>query len=135
MKASITKSLIIAAAAGTLGGCASYQSERPKLAYFIVPCGTPGAFPAQPVNTADNNASAAPQDLLPDTAKAAAAAPKEATTCLIAAATGRPYSPAYSGYGYAPYYPYPRHYGGGIGVVFHGGGHRGGHHGGGHRRH
>lgn len=135
MRTKIVKGLIVVAAAATLGGCASYQNERPRLAYFIVPCSTPGAFPAQPVNTADDSATAAPQDLLPDTMKPAAVGSKEASTCLIAASTGRPYSPAYSGSGYAPYHPYPRHYGSGIGVVFHGGGHQGGHHGGGHRRH
>ena len=136
MKTGIKKALLVAATAGTLGGCASYSGERPKLTYFIVPCSTPGAFPAQPVNTADGNPTDGPQDLLPQTMGAAPNdATKEPTTCLIAAANARPWGTAYSGYGYAPYYPYPRHYGSGIGVVFHGGGHRGGHHGGGHRRH
>ena len=135
MKSTVAKALIIAAAGSALGGCASYRSERPKLVYFIVPCSTPGAFAAQPVNAGDDNAFAAPQDLLPDTAKPAAAAPKKAPICLIAAAAGRPYGPAYSGHAYSPYYPYPRHYGGGIGVVLHGGGHRSGHHDAGHRRH
>lgn len=131
MRATILKTVIIVAAAGTLGGCASYQSERPKLAYFIIPCSTPGAFPAQAVSAPDQSVTAAPQDLLPDTMKPGSGGSKEAATCLVAAATGRPYS----GYGYAPYYPYPRHYGSGIGFVFHSGGHRGGHHGSGHRRH
>lgn len=134
MKATATKVLIIAAAAGTLAGCASYRDERPKLAYFVVPCNTPGAFPAQAVNAADVNAPAEPQDLIPYPMRAVAASPKEAPTCLVAAAAGRPYSPAYSGYGRAPYYPHSRHFGSGIGVLFHGGGHRSGHHGG-HRRH
>lgn len=135
MKSVIAKTLIVVTATGTLGGCASYQSERPNLAYFVVPCSTPGAFPAQLLNTAEDGVTAASRDLPPDPAKAVAAGSKGASTCLVAAATGRPYSPAYSAYGYAPYYPYPRHYGGAIGGVLHGGGNRGGHHGGGHRRH
>jgi|GEM_PF-3466708 len=135
MKSTVAKTLIIAAAASAVGGCAAYQSERPQLAYFVVPCSTPGAFAAQRASTANDNASVAAQDSFPDNARAAAAARQEAPTCLIAAATGRPYSPGYNGYGYAPYYSHPRHAGSGVGVTFHGGGHRGGHHGGGHRRH
>lgn len=133
MNRMIKRTILISVTAVSLGGCAAYTDARPKLAYFIVPCNTPGAFAAQPVNTADENTSAAPTNILPDATKAADEPTKEATTCLIAAAKARPYYPAYSGYGYAPYYPYPRHYGG-IGVVLHGGGHRSGHHGG-HRRH
>jgi len=83
MNAAIPKALLIAAAAGTLGGCASYARERPKLTYFIMPCNTPGAFPAQPVNTADDIPAATPHDLLPETMKVAPAdGPKEAATSL-----------------------------------------------------
>lgn len=137
MNAAIPKAFLIAAGAGALGGCASYARERPKLAYFIVPCNTPGAFSAQPVNTADDIPAATPQDLLPETMKVAPAdEPKGAATCLIAAANGTPtWVPAYSGYGYARYYPYSRHQHGGIGIVPHGGGHHSGRHGGGHGRH
>lgn len=134
MKRTIKRIVLISVAVVTLGGCAAYTEQRPKLAYFIVPCGTPGAFSAQPVNTADDNASSAPQDLVPETMKTNDAVAKEAATCLIAASSARRYNPAYSGYGYAPYYPYPRAYGSGIGVSIHGGGHRSSHHGG-HRRH
>lgn len=139
MKAVFTKLLATAAAAVTLGGCSSYGNERPKFAYFIVPCNTPGAIPAQPVNTAADAAVAQPQELRPDTMKASQSADtpqKDEATCLVAAANSRPWTSAYAGYGFPPYFsdPYRRH--GGIGVVFHGGGHRGGHHGGGgHRRH
>ncbi|HQS13552.1 MAG TPA: hypothetical protein PLJ45_10895 [Sphingorhabdus sp.] len=134
MKRMMKRIVLISMAVVTLGGCAAYTEQRPKLAYFIVPCGTPGAFSAQPVNTADDNASPAPQDLVPEAMKTTDAASKEANTCLIAASTARPYNPAYNGYGFAPYYPYPRYYGSGIGVSLHGGGHRSSRHGG-HRRH
>lgn len=138
MKAVLTKAMLIAAAAATLGGCSSYGNERPRLAYFIVPCNTPGAIAAQPVNTADNAVVAQPQERLPDTINAAQSADtsqKAEVTCLVAAANSRPWTSGYAGYGFPSYFSYPYRWSGGIGVVLHGGGHRGGHHGGGHRRH
>ena len=129
MKAAIPKAMALAAAAGSLGGCASFASERPKVAYFIVPCNTPGAFPAQPFNAADGIPAVTPQE--PETD-----APKEEATCLIGAADPTlTWIPAYSGYGYAPHNAYSRLQHGGIGIVAHGGGHHGGHHGGRHGRH
>lgn len=143
MKAVFSKIVVAAAAAATLGGCSSYGNERPKFAYFIVPCSTPGAIPAQAVSTADDAAVAKPQELLPNIPKAPASADapqKIEATCLVAAANTRPWTSAYAGYGYPPYFTYPYRRSGGIGAVFHGGGHRGGHRGshhggGGHRRH
>lgn len=136
MKTAVMRALLIMAATAVVGGCASYPSEPPRLAYFIVPCNTPGAFSAQPLSTTDDNLSDGPQNLLTE---ATDASPVDASrmppTCLIAAAKVRARSPAFSGYGYAPYYPYPRHHGSGIGVGLHGGGHRNGHHVSSHRRH
>lgn len=138
MKAVLTKAMLIAAAAATLGGCSSYGNERPRFAYFIVPGNTPGAIAAQPVNTADNAVVAQPQEPLPDTtnpAQSADTSQKTEVTCLVAAANSRPWTSGYAGYGFPSYFSYPYRRSGGIGVVLHGGGHRGGHHGGGHRRH
>lgn len=67
--------------------------------------------------------------------KSAAAAPKVAPTCLIAAETGKPFNPVSDGHGYTPYHLFPRHHDSAFGAVLHGGGHRRGHHDAGHRRH
>lgn len=134
MKKQVSIAFLISAAALTLGGCATYTSTPEKIAYFIVPCNTPGAFVAQPVSTADMPVTDLAQEPASATGVATEQVAKTATTCLIVASNARPWGSAYSGYGYPPYYSRPRNYGG-IGVVLHGGGHRSGHHGGGHRRH
>lgn len=134
MKKQVSTAFLISAAAITLGGCATYTNTPQKIAYFIVPCNTPGAFVAQPVNTADTPVTDLSREPASATGVATEQVAETATTCLIAASNARPWGSAYSGYGYPPYYSRPRYFGG-IGVVLHGGGHRSGHHGGGHRRH
>lgn len=135
MKKQVSTALLISAAAVMLGGCATYTGAPQKVAYFIVPCDIPGAFAAQPVSADDTPATDMAQKSASVTGGAAEQVAKPAATCLIAASNARPWSAAYSGYAYPPYYSRPRYYGGGIGVVLHGGGHRGGHHGVSHRRH
>jgi hypothetical protein len=135
MKKQISSAFLISAAAITLSGCATYTNTPQKIAYFIVPCNTPGAFAAQPVNTVDTPVIDLAQKLASASTVGSEQITKAATTCLIAASNARPWDSAYSGYGYPPYYSRPRYYGGGIGISLHGGGHRSGHHGGGHRRH
>ena len=135
MKKQVSTAFLISAAAITLGGCATYTSTPQKIAYFIVPCNTSGAFAAQAVSIADTPVTNLAQEPASATGVASEEGSKTSTTCLIAASNARPWGSAYSGYGYPPYYSRPRYYEGGIGVVLHGGGHRSGHHGGGHRRH
>lgn len=135
MKKQVSTAFLISAASVALGGCATYTGAPQKIAYFIVPCDTPGAFTAQPVSADDTPVKDIAQKSASVTGGAAEPDAKPAATCLIAASNARPWSAAYSGYGYPPYYSRPRYYSGGIGVVLHGGGHRSGHHGGGHRRH
>lgn len=139
MKAVFSKIVVAAAAAATLSGCSSYSNDRPKFAYFIVPCNTPGAISAQAVNTADDAAVAQLQEPLPDITKAipdADTPQKVEATCLVAAANSKPWTSAYAGYGYPPYFSYPYRRTGGVGNILHSGAHRSTHHhGGGHRRH
>jgi hypothetical protein len=39
--------------AAALGGCATYGPPSRNIAYFAVPCNTPGAFVAQPLSAPD----------------------------------------------------------------------------------
>lgn len=134
MKKQISSAFLISVAAITLSGCATYANTPQKIAYFIVPCNTHGAFVAQPASTADTPVKDLAQEQASATSGATEQVTKTATTCLIAASNARPLGSGYSGYGYPPYYSRPRYYGG-IGVVLHSGRHRSSHHGGGHRRH
>lgn len=103
-----------------LGGCSSVPTPAPQVAYFVVPCGTPGA-----IQTGSAPDSAAPHGVS-----------VPATPCIVAAAvppahaTSRYYPRGYYGGRYfgRPWY-------GSLGLSFghHGGGHGGRrHHGGGH---
>lgn len=110
-----------------LGGCTTYAAQRPAFAYYAVPCSTPGAFVAQPVEapaTTYNPQAAAPAGVAPQ--EASKASPP---TCMIAAPIARNgYAGGYYGRGY--YDPYWSGYGrygtpfyGSIGIGLHGGGH------------
>lgn len=140
-----------------LGGCATYSAPRPAFAYFAVPCSTPGAFPAQPVDV-DNGQALPPvtSGLAPSSTGASGTPSSPAPTCMIAAPIARTgYASSYYGGSSYPYYD-PYYYGSrgygypfygsiGIGVYGghgfghgghgfgHGGGHAGGH--GGHSGH
>ena len=121
-----------------LGGCATYPPPSQSYAYFVVPCTTPGAFRAEPVNMAPQVGS--PPGVPPAAATQPGAGPSPAgaaPTCLIAAPMSRAgYARGY--YGGGGYYdPYYYRYGGygapfyePIGIGLHGGGHGYGGHGG-----
>ena len=126
MSPQILKFSAISGLAAALGGCATYGPPSRNIAYFAVPCNTPGAFVAQPLSTPD--------------APVPATQTQSAQACLIAVpARDLAYNARYRGGGgyYDPYYGYPGYgspfYGSfGIGFGLHGGGY--GHGGGfGHR--
>ncbi|WP_293382042.1 hypothetical protein [Phenylobacterium sp. SCN 70-31] len=129
---------ILAIASGMLGACATYPQAPQRIAYYVVPCDTPGAIltgaPASLPSIATAPGEAAPSDIA--AGASAGAAPPSAPVCIVAAT--RP--PAYASSRYYPsgyygrsYYARPvfsafgfGHYGGGSSG---GGGHRGGGHG------
>ena len=106
--------------AAALGGCATYGPPNRNIAYFAVPCNTPGAFAAQSLSAPD----APPATPVP------AAQPQNVQACMIAVpAQSLAYTSRYRGGGgyYDPYYGYPGYgspfYGSiGIGFGLHGGG-------------
>ena len=53
MSPQILKFSAISGLAAALGGCATYGPPSRNIAYFAVPCNTPGAFVAQPLSTPD----------------------------------------------------------------------------------
>lgn len=127
-----------------LGGCTTYPAARPAFAYYAVPCSTPGAFVAEPVETPtpSNGAQASLPVPSPPAASAAETSKASPQKCMIAAPIGQArYSAGYYGRGYFDPYGYgsrTRFYGS-LGIGLHGGGHGwrpyGGHgygHGGGH---
>ena len=67
----------ISGLAAALGGCATYGSPGRNIAYFAVPCNTPGAFVAQPLSDPE----APPATPVP------AAQTQGAQACLIAVPT------------------------------------------------
>lgn len=48
LKLSLAPTVLLA-----LGGCTTYTVSRPAFAYYAVPCSTPGAFVAAPIDTRD----------------------------------------------------------------------------------
>lgn len=53
MSPQILKLSAISGLAAALGGCATYGPPSRNIAYFAVPCNTPGAFVAQPLSAPD----------------------------------------------------------------------------------
>mgnify|MGYP003630690373 FL=1 len=116
-----------------LAGCATYPPPSQSYAYFAVPCSTPGAFRADPVNIVPQ--AGQPQAPPPAAATQPNAEPASAVsapTCLIAAPMPRAnYARNYYGRGnyYDPYYyrygGYSRPFFGSIGIGLHGGGYGG----------
>lgn len=120
-----------------LGGCATYDTRGPNLAYLPVACTTPGAFAVQTMpafgRAAGSIAGAPP--LAGSQNPTAPAASSPSPTCLVAVSAerlaydggyygGRYYGSGYYGYpGYSPFH-------GSIGIGF-GGSHGGFSHGGG----
>lgn len=133
-----------------LGGCATYATPPVQsYSYFVVPCSTPGAFPAEPMAVMPSMAGVQPpapptypapagvqQPAYPAPAGVSSNAAAPQQTCMIAvAAPGSGYRRSYYGGGYYdPYYygygGYGRPFYGSIGIGFFGGGHGGGGHGG-----
>lgn len=111
-----------------LGGCTTYNAPRPAFAYYAVPCSTPGAFVAEPIEAiipanstqASPSVPSRPAASLEETTKASL------QTCMITTSIRQPrYSAGYFGSGYfdpyrygsgAPFY-------GSLGIGLHGGGH------------
>jgi len=123
----------------TLGGCTTYTVSHPAVAYYAVPCSTPGAFVAEPIDARDPTYG--PQVPPPPPPSPSATAPQASNqpppTCMIAApiSQARYFDGYYGGRGY--YDPYYYGYGGygipfygGIGIGLHGGEHGWGGHGG-----
>lgn len=124
MSAHLLRAAIGSTMAFTLTGCATYAPPRQSYAYFVVPCSTPGAFPAEPAIEVPRAgvSQAVPRDTpLSPQAGASPAPPPRA--CLIAAAVSRAgYArPYYGGSDYYGRYGYP--FFGSIGIGVHGGGH------------
>ena len=136
MSPQILKLSALSGLAAALGGCATYGPPSRNIAYFAVPCNTPGAFVAQPLSAPD-----APP-ATPGPGGPGGPAAQNVQACMIAVpAQNLAYNARYRGGGgyYDPYYGYPG-YGspvsGSIGIGFglpgggygHGGsfGHRGG---------
>jgi hypothetical protein len=119
--------------AALLGGCMT--TSPPRLAYFRVPCDTPGAVVATPIalepGQGTGNAGGAASSAVP----AASAKTDSPATCVVAVADA---SSGYRGSYYSGRGYYGRPYFGSVGFGFgfgsHGGGHRnsGGHHPSGH---
>lgn len=53
MSPQILKLSALSGLAAALGGCATYGPPSRNIAYFAVPCNTPGAFVAQPLSAPD----------------------------------------------------------------------------------
>ena len=111
-----------------LGGCTTYNAPRPAFAYYAVPCSTPGAFVAKPIEDiiptkstqASPPAPSRPAASLEETSKASS------QTCMIPISIRQARSSArYDGSGYFDPYRYgpsARLYGS-LGIGLHGGGH------------
>ena len=138
----IRSTVILVTAAGLLGACASFPPPQPKLAYYVVPCDTPGAIRtgAPPAGRTEGPA-ATPAAASQPTPEGDNASPP---VCIVAATQPPPYASSRyyaSGYYGRSYYARPvfrsvgfGYYGGGShgGGGHRGGGHgAGGHHGGG----
>lgn len=129
---------ILVITTGMLGACATYPPAQQRIAYYVVPCDTPGAIvtgaPASSPSIAPAPVEAAPSG---NAARASAGAAPPPPVCIVAAMRAPAYASSRyypSGYYGRSYYARPvssfgfGYYGGGS----HGGGsHRGGAHGGG----
>lgn len=113
---------VVAAPVALLGGCATTHTHA-RLAYYKVPCNTPGAVIAEPI-VLDDPAAPIPA---PSTPATPAASPR---LCVIAVSDSRSgYAGGYGGYG-AYGRGYGRPYFGSVGIGFGFGSHRGSHFGG-----
>lgn len=125
MKVRILKIVALSGGVIAISGCAT-TAQPTRLAYYKVPCSTPGAVVAEPISL---DGPVARPGGTPATATPPAA--EVAKTCVVAVADAR----SANRFGYPGFYGRPYYGSIGIGFGFGGHGGNGGHRGGGHVGH